>query len=342
VRRALTIAPGRLEIETGRPSPVAAPGEVVIAVESVGICGSDLHAWLGDHPYFEYPRVQGHEFGGRILSVGSPDDARSLQVGERVAVEPLVACGTCLPCRRGRGNCCVNLEVLGSHVDGALAEQIAVAAASCHRVRDLDPQLTALVEPMAIGLQAIARADLQAGDSVVIMGAGPIGLAILIGANDLGARALVVDRVPARLALARTLGADATVDVTTDDLAGSVRAWTAGDGPIAVFEATGVPSLLRSAVHLVAASGTIVVVGLSADDVSMPIIEFTRKELTVVGSRNNAGLFPAAVALVRRRRSELASLVSRTFAFEDAAAAMEFVLGDPTAVGKVLIEVGTA
>jgi threonine dehydrogenase-like Zn-dependent dehydrogenase len=268
------------------------------------------------------------------------DGSAPFQVGDRVAVEPLIACGSCLPCRRGRSNCCVNLRVLGAHVDGALAEEVVVGIGQCHPVGDLDPHLTALVEPVSIALQAIARSQIQAGDRVAILGAGPIGLAILVGVNDIDAEALVVDRVAARLELARTLGAAEIVDTTSDDLSAGLERWTGGEGPVAIFEATGVPGLLRAAVDLVAPSGTIVVVGLSGDDVSIPIIEFTRKELSIVGSRNNAGLVPAAVELVRRRRSTLTPLMSRTFPFDETGAALDFVLRDPAAVGKVLIDVG--
>ncbi|MEO8463245.1 MAG: alcohol dehydrogenase catalytic domain-containing protein [Chloroflexota bacterium] len=313
---------------------------MLVAVEIVGICGSDLHAWTGHHPYFDYPRVQGHEFGGRVVAIGDAvPGSRPLVVGERVAVEPLIACGACVACRRGRSNCCVRLKVLGSHVDGALTEQLVVPAAACHAVIDLDPALTALVEPMSIGLQAVARSRIEAGGRVVILGAGPIGQAILICALDRGAEALVVDRLAPRLDLAQSLGAAAIVNTVSEDLGAAVQAWTDGEGPIAVFEVTGVPSLLRTAVDIVASSGTVVVVGLSQDEVSLPIIEFTRKELAIVGSRNSAGLFPAAVDLVRRRRGLVQRLVTRRYPFDKAADAMDFALKDPGATAKVLVDV---
>lgn len=341
MKRAVTIGPGQIEFRGDFPEPRAGPGEVVVAVESVGICGSDMHVWTGHHPYFRYPGVQGHEFGGRIVALGD-GVADSGLIGERVAVEPLFSCGSCIACRRGRQNCCVRLRVMGSHVDGALAERLVVPASLCYPVGDLDSALTALVEPMSIGLQAVARSGIGAGDRVVIIGAGPIGQAILLGATERGAVALVADRIPARLDLASAFGADFVVDTTGDDLGESVSRWTDGDGPVAVFEATGVPAVARAAVDMVAASGTVVIVGLSQAEVSLPLLEFTRKELTVVGSRNNAGQFAPAVALVRRRRDVIGRLVTHRFPFDRAADAMNVVIANPGAVGKVLIDVSDA
>lgn len=342
MRRALTTAPGRIEIRVG-DAPQPAPAEVVVEVEVVGICGSDLHVWTGHHPYFRYPGVQGHEFGGRIVELGA--DARAegrLAIGDRVAVEPLLPCGVCIACRRGRTNCCVALEVLGAHVDGALADRIAVRASSCHLVDGLDAELTALVEPISIGLQAVARSGIAPGDRALVFGAGPIGLAIVLGATDLGAEVLVVDRLSSRLELASAFGAVQVVDSSKVDIATAVHDWTEGEGPVVVFEATGVPLLIRAAADLVAASGTVVIVGLSEEEVSLPILDFTRKELTIVGSRNNAGLFGAAIELVGRRKAVVAGLISHRFPFERAAEAMTLALDHPADVGKVLIQVNEA
>jgi len=283
MRRALTTAPGRMEIRAGQV-PEPASDEVLVEVEMVGICGSDLHVWTGHHPYFRYPGVQGHEFGGRIVELGAEARAEGrLSIGDRVAVEPLLPCGACIACRRARPNCCVALQVLGAHVDGALADRIAVRASSCHPAIGLDAELTALVEPISIGLQAVARSGIVAGDRAVVIGAGPIGLAILLGATDVGAEVLVVDRLPSRLDLAIAFGAVKVVDSGQVDMVTTIDDWTDGQGPVVVFEATGVPSLIRSAVDLVASSGTVVIVGLSQEEVSLPILAFTRKELTIVG-----------------------------------------------------------
>lgn len=334
MKQLVTLAPRRVEFRE-RPEPVQAPGDALIAVEAVGICGSDVHLYTGEHPYSHFPNVQGHEFSGRVLALPT-DYEGSVEVGQRVAVEPLLVCGTCLPCRRGRSNCCVKMRTLGAQVDGALAERIAVPGHLLHGVGNLSPDLAALVEPVSIGVHAVVRSGLRAGDTVVIFGAGPIGQAILLAAQDAGARITVVDLEPARLALATELGAEHAVDAR-GDVAGQIAAWTAGEGPLVTFEATGVPAVLEQAVDLVAPSGTVVVVGLSRERVGIPMVQFTRKELTVVGSRNNLGAFGRAVELVQRRRASAARLISHRLPFAAAPEAFELALTDPAHTEKVII-----
>lgn len=333
-----TTRPGKMELRSDSPEPLAGPDDVMVAVESVGICGSDLHAWDGDHPYFRYPGVQGHEFGGVVTSIG-PSARTAFSVGDRVAVEPLRACGRCLPCRRGHANCCTRLEVMGAHVHGALAELVAVPARSCYPVGDMDATLTALVEPVSIGLQAVARAGVASDDQVLVIGAGPIGLAIALAAVDRGARVMVADRVEARLTLASAFGAEEVVNVEDGSISDRVRSWTDGDGPIAVIEAAGVPAVVRLAVDLVAASGSVVIVGLSDQDVALPLLEMTRKELAILGSRNNAGQFAAAVDLVGRRREQVRRLVTHRFPLDRASDAMRLAISRRADVAKILIDV---
>jgi threonine dehydrogenase-like Zn-dependent dehydrogenase len=335
MRQLVTVAPRRVEFRDA-PEPVPAIGDAVVAVEAVGICGSDVHFYTGEHPYSRFPNVQGHEFAGRVLSVPA-DYKGEIHVGQRVAVEPLLMCGHCLPCRRGRGNCCVNMRTLGAQTDGALSERIAVPVNLLYPVDDLPPDLAALVEPVSIGLHAVKRSGLQAGDLAVAYGAGPIGQAILLAAQDCGARLLVIDLEPKRLALAAQLGAEAVINPREEEVAERVAAWTGGDGPVVVFEATGVPSVLRAAIDLVAPSGTVVVVGLSTESVPIPMVLFTRKELAIVGSRNNAGVFGLAVELVRRNRDRASRLISHRFPFDRAPDAFELAYTSPATTEKVMI-----
>ena len=335
MKQLVTVAPRHVAFRDV-PDPIPARDEAVVAVEAVGICGSDVHFYTGEHPYSRFPNVQGHEFAGRVVSV--PADYRGeIRVGERVAVEPLLMCGSCLPCRRGSGNCCVNMKTLGAQTDGALSERIAVPVKLLYPADDLPSDLAALVEPVSIGMHAVNRSGLRAGDSVVVYGAGPIGLAILLAAQDRGARLLVVDLEPTRLALALELGAEAVINPQEESVENRVAAWTGGDGPVVVIEATGVTSVLRAAIDLVAPSGTVVVVGLSTESVSIPMVLFTRKELTVVGSRNNAGVFGAAVDLVRRNPNRTARLISHHFPFEHAPDAFELAYTSPATTEKVMI-----
>jgi len=321
------------------PEPEPGPGEATVAVEAVGICGSDLHLLSGDHPYSRFPLVQGHEFAGRVAALPDGYDG-SIRVGDRVAVEPLLPCGTCIACRRGRTNCCLRMRTYGAHLDGALSEIICVPTSLLFAVDDLTSDLAALVEPVSIGVHAVGRVSIEPGEKVVIFGAGPIGQAILLAAVERHASTLVVDRLESRLALAHAFGATETA--LAADATESIAAWTSGDGPTVVFEATGVPGVLEQAIDLVASSGSVVVVGLSRMSVSVPMVEFTRKELAVLGSRNSAGEFPAAVDLVRSNRVKLERLITHRFDLEDGRAAFLQAQDHPDETGKVIIHMGGA
>ncbi len=336
MRAVVTQAPKVMEV-VEKPEPTAAPGQALISVEVVGICGSDLHLYLGDHPYATYPQTQGHEFSGTIVAFGAGYTG-PLKIGERVAVEPLLPCGTCYPCRHGRPNCCTHLAVLGAHVPGALTDLIAVPVETLYPTGDLDEELAALVEPISIGLQAVFRGNVIADDNVVIFGAGPIGQAVLLACKDRNARVLVVDKLASRLELATRLGADRVMSAD-DKLAEIINDWTQGDGPSIIFEATGVPAVIRTAVDLVASAGRIVIIGLSNQEVSIPVIEFTRKEMTILGSRNNANIFGEAVALVQRNQDRARQLITHRFTLEETPQALEFALHHPTEAEKVLIHV---
>jgi L-gulonate 5-dehydrogenase len=326
-----------MELRSG-PSPILADRQALVRVELVGLCGSDYHLYDGTHPYARYPQVQGHELVGVVEEL-PPGYAGTLGVGRRVAIEPLLPCGSCFACRRGRPNCCPELAVLGVHVPGGLADRFAVPVSSLYPTGDLPPEVAVLTEPVSIGLQAVTRAGIGAADTVVVIGAGPIGLVTALAAVDRGARVLVADRVASRLVFAERLGASRVVDTTVEDLSTATLDFTGGDGAAVVVEATGVPSLVRLAVDLVAHSGTVVVVGLSTDEVCIPVSEFTRKELNVLGSRNNSGVFGAAVALVERYADRVAPLVTQLFPLDEVPEAIEYARTHPDEVEKVVISV---
>src|SRR5438067_8593231 len=223
MKAAVTTAPRQMEIrEVAEPAPGA--DEALVRVEAVGICGSDLHFYLGDHPYATFPQTQGHELSGIVQAFGGPYDG-PLAVGDRVAVEPLRPCGACYPCRHRRPTCCTRPAVLGSHVPGGLRELMPVRTQALYPARGLDPELTAMVEPVSIGLQAVVRGQVSAEDLVVVYGAGPIGQAVLLASVDRGARVLVVDRIPARLDLASALGAGLVVDGRWETPADVIAEW---------------------------------------------------------------------------------------------------------------------
>ena len=307
-----------------------------IGVSVTGLCGSDYHLFSGKHPYATFPQTQGHEFAGVVLELGR-NYSGPIAVGDNVAVEPLIPCKTCFACRRGRYNCCENLKVMGAHTSGALAEEVVVSLESLYPVGDLDIELAALVEPVSIGLQAVVRGQVQAGDTVLIMGAGPIGLAAALAASDVGARVLVADRIAPRLRAALVMGAETTVDTSESDLTEAVRLFTGGEGVAVVIDATGVPELIRSAFDLVAYSGAIVIVGISEKEVSVPVINFSRKEVTVYGSRNNMGLFGRAVELVQRHQDQLRTWITHRISLDEVPKMIEHAMDHPESVEKMLV-----
>lgn len=337
MRSVVTIAPGRMEVQEA-DELIPGVGEILIDVETAGVCGSDFHIYEGRRPNLPSPQVQGHEVVGIVRAKG-PDTSDSPPVGARVAVEPIVPCGTCFACRRGFENCCSSLRVLGVHLPGGFAEQMIASAHRSYDVGDLPADIAVLIEPCSIGLQAVSRANVSPGDTVVVMGAGSVGRAVVLAAVERGARVLVVDREPLRLSFAAKLGAQRTVNSRTEDVAAAVAQFGDVDGAAIVIEATGVPQVIRDAIDLVAPSGTVVIVGVSDDDVMVPIGLLTHKEINILGSRNNRGVFAAAVQLVSRHRELLSSFVSHRFALADVERALIFSRDNPAIVTKAIIEV---
>jgi L-gulonate 5-dehydrogenase len=227
------------------------------------------------------------------------------------------------------------MRTLGAHVDGGLSERIAVRVSSLHPANDLPADLAALAEPLSIGIHSVSRLSPAAGDKIVVFGAGPIGQAIVLALEARGAEVMVVDRLASRLRMATDLGAGRTALV--DNARAAIGEWTRGEGPVAVFEATGVPAVLEEAVELVAHSGSVIVVGLSSERVSIPMVEFTRKELSVLGSRNSSGEFRAALDLLRDQRRRVEQLITHRYTFDAASAAFRQAHEHPGDTEKVII-----
>jgi L-gulonate 5-dehydrogenase len=319
--------------EPGEPGA----GEVVLRPEVVGVCGSDVHLFLGRLDQ-GLPRIQGHEISAVVDAVGP--GVETVRPGDRVAVWPVMACGRCYPCSIGRGNACANIAIIGAHVDGALQERLRVPASQVFAVGDMAPAVTAFVEPASIGVRTVVRARVSAADRLVVLGAGPIGQAVCMAARDLGAAVLMADVVPERLEHARAIGADEVVCGDAATVAWQLREWAGGDGVGVLIETTGVPAVVRSAMEITAPAGRLVLVALSHEDVSLPLGDFPIKELDVLGvSCCNAGEFATAVDLVRRNQDAVAHLITDEFAFEQAPAALAYVADGSPELMKAVISV---
>ena len=340
MREAVTLEPGRIELRDIASPPRPRSGEALLEIAAVGLCGSDLELFKGTDPYSHFPARQGHEYSARIIELG-PDHLGPLLVGDLVAVEPLLPCHHCIACRRGHPNCCVNLRVTGGQIDGAFVDQFIMPVANLYAANDLTPAEAAFVEPVSIGLQMVSRSGVRAGDQAVVFGAGPIGQSVILAARERGARILAVDRLTQRLAIAEELGVERTVDASSDDLAAALKDWTDGDGPVVVFEATGAPGVMRTALEVVAHAGTVVVAGTPTEEVSIPPFLIVYKELNILGSRNNAGVFGEAVEIVRRNRALVRRLITHTFPLERVQEAIEFAIANPRVAEKVMIAVSS-
>jgi 2-desacetyl-2-hydroxyethyl bacteriochlorophyllide A dehydrogenase len=278
--------PGKLRVTT-TDAPRAAdlpPGHALVRVHRVGICGTDWHAYHGRQPFFSYPRVLGHELGVEVIAVN--DAVSPLKPGDRCSVEPYINCERCIACRRGRGNCCVNLSVLGVHADGGMREQVVLPARKLHKSAKLDFDQLALIETLAIGCHAVERAQLDRGERVLILGAGPIGLSVVPFVQSAGATPIVADVSRERLDASRRLLKVEHAQFADDTLAEQLKALTGNDLPTAVIDATGNAQSMARTFDLVAPGGRIVFVGLFQGDVSFNDPNFHRRECTLLASRN--------------------------------------------------------
>ena len=340
-RAAVLTAPRRLEL-VARPTPVARAGEALVRVAATAVCHTDLEIYTGRHPGVRLPRVMGHEAAGVVEAVGP--GVASLRAGQRVILNPIIACGACDSCARGRGNLCRNAGLFGREMDGSLAEHVVLPEAYLYPLPDHLALATAtLIETLATVRHAQVRARIGAGESVVVLGQGAAGLlhtqlAKLAGAGPV----IAVSRSPAKLALARRMKADAVVDASQEALVAAVRAATAGRGADVVIDAAGAPALLAPALEMLAPGGTLLVYGIS----HRPVPDFTTyplyfKELTLYGSR---ALTPEdvgpAIALVAGGAVDLEGFITATYPLERVAAAFEDYERAPGAILRLVIGPG--
>lgn len=331
----ITSGPGEMSLRQIDWPDKPGRGEVKLRVDAAGICGSDYSLFLGKHPLSVFPMIQGHEFCGTVVDIG-PEGTGRVSVGDRVAVEPLIGCGHCYPCSVGRYNCCTELKLLGVHEPGGFQQEMLVAESLLHRVGDMPPDLAAFAEPLTIALQAVTRAGVSSGEQVFIIGAGPIGQALLLACRSKGARVAVSDLVPHRFEKARAIGAELALDAK-GDVAEELSRWTDGRGPPVVIDATGAAGMIRKAVDIVAAAGRLVTVGISTTEVPLPIALLIRKELTLYASRNSVQMFPEAIRVLRKYQAEVAQVISHHIPLSQVEATIRLALERPDKVEKAIV-----
>jgi 2-desacetyl-2-hydroxyethyl bacteriochlorophyllide A dehydrogenase len=330
--------PGSFRLADTPPPAQPGPGEALIRVHRIGVCGTDLHAFRGKQPFFTYPRILGHELGVEVLAVGS--GVTNVAVGDRCAVEPYLNCGTCIACRRRRPNCCAKLQVLGVHTDGGMRERILVPARKLHVSRKLTLEQLALVETLGIGAHAVNRAAPEAGESILVIGAGPIGLSVVQFARVAGARVIVMDTNARRLEFCRThWGVEHTVNATESSL-DQVRDLTSGDLPTVIFDATGNVNSMRGSLQYLAQGGRIVFVGLVTDDFSFPDPEFHRRETTLLATRNSTPEdFQRIIALIESGAVDTSPWITHRAGLTDVPTQFAGWLTPEAGVIKAMVEV---
>lgn len=313
--------------------------------EAVGICGSDLHHYSGHTDALcgaqdFYPRIQGHEISAIISELG-PQAPPALEPGMRVAVMPETRCGHCYPCRTGRSNVCVRLRLVGVHLDGGLQQRLDIAASAAFPAGDLAAGPAAFAEPMSVAVHALRRVGPAAGEKVLILGAGPIGLAAVLAASAADLEPVVADPDASRRELALSIGAAAVTWGDPGQIREATRDWTDGDGPSLVIEASGAEPALRLATEVVSHAGRIVVVGMSSGTAPVRPGIFPEKEIDVLGSSTACPPdFAEAVRLVGEHRSRVSKLLTHRFPLSRTAEAFELALKREPGTVKVQIMVG--
>jgi L-iditol 2-dehydrogenase len=316
VRALVFVGPGEMVIQD-RPDRRPGRGEILVAVRASGICGSDVHGYLGLTGRRQPGSVMGHEVAGEVLDVGEGTDG--LRAGDRVALRSILACGRCDPCRRGQPNVCDNREGLGMQFDGGYAERMVVPAALAVRSPSSIPfDIAAMAEPLAVALHAVAITPLEPADRVVIVGAGAIGLLTLLAVRQRGAAwVAMTDRSAHRLAVARTLGADLAVDITIADPVETIRAATGGHGADVVFEAVGISATVAQSIAAARSGGRVTWIGNSAPTVDLPMQAMVTRELVLRGSYAFVDEFERAIELLATGAIDVRPLIELTGPLDD-------------------------
>jgi 2-desacetyl-2-hydroxyethyl bacteriochlorophyllide A dehydrogenase len=322
-------------IATDGPSPVQAPGEALVRVHRIGICGTDLHAFAGRQPFFNYPRILGHELGVEVIDAGS--EPHGLNTGDRCSVEPYLNCGQCIACRAGRSNCCADLKVLGVHIDGGMRPAVVVPARKLHRSNTLAYDHLALVETLGIGAHAVERADIRQDDFVLVIGAGPIGLSVSQFVKLRGATLAVMDLRESRLEFCRQ-HLDVTHTLASGpDAVDEIRAIGGGELPTVVMDATGSAASMARTFDLPAQGGRIVFVGLFQGEVSFNDPNLHRRELTLLASRNALPHnFREIIGLIEAGRINLTPWISHRFDLADTPQRFPEIAADPGVIKAVI------
>ncbi|HYH63726.1 MAG TPA: zinc-binding alcohol dehydrogenase family protein [Urbifossiella sp.] len=322
--------------------PPPGPGEAVVRVSRVGVCGTDYSGYLGKMPFFSYPRIPGHELGVEVVAVGP--GVTNVKPGDRAAVEPYINCQNCYSCARGHTNACENHQTLGVHCDGGLRPRFTIPARKLHVSDKLTFEQLALVETLGIGLHAVNRANPRADETVLVIGAGPIGLSVIEFAKLAGSRVVVMDLNEQRLAFAREkMGVRETL-LSKGDFDADVKAFTeltAGKLGNVVVDATGSAKSMSGAYHYVGFAGRLVWVGITQDQLGFTQPLMHRREMTFLASRNAlAPEFTRIIRLIEGGMLDTRPWITHRAPFDAVLDVFPTWLKPETGVVKAVVEIG--
>jgi 2-desacetyl-2-hydroxyethyl bacteriochlorophyllide A dehydrogenase len=326
------VGPGRVEIKE-IAEPIRQSGDLLLKVEMVGLCGTDLNSFRGKNPLVTYPRILGHEISATVVEGNS-----NLTKGTHVTVSPYTSCGKCPSCRRGRGNACRANETFGVQRDGAITERIAVPVEKIYP-STLPLKSLCLVEPLTVGFHAAARGRVSSQDVVAVFGCGGVGLGAIAGAAFRGARTVAIDLDEAKLAIARLAGATDLINSSHENVRDRLREITSGDGPDVMIEAVGVAETFQLAVEQVAFTGRVVYIGYAKEPVSYETKLFVQKELDILGSRNALPEdFRAVMAMLDAGRFPVDETVTAIVSLHEAADVLAKWSEHPAAFTKIMVD----
>lgn len=318
--------------------PTVGAGEVLVRIKYVGFCGSDLNTFLGRNPMVKLPVIPGHEVGATIEAVGT-DVPAGFMADMPVTVNPYTNCGTCAACRNGRVNACEHNETFGVQRNGAMSEYLSLPWQKVIPADGISPRDCALIEPMSVGFHAVSRGQITDIDTVLVIGCGMIGIGAIVRAALRGATVIAVDLDDDKLALAKRIGADYTINSKTENLHERLQVITDGLGPDVVIEAVGSPTTYIMAVNEVAFTGRVVCIGYAKSEVTFQTKYFVQKELDIRGSRNALPEdFRAVVRYLQQGDCPLEEFISNIVHPEEALNAMQQWSAAPGKVFRILVK----
>jgi 2-desacetyl-2-hydroxyethyl bacteriochlorophyllide A dehydrogenase len=330
------VEPRKLEYKVGT-KPELKKGQAIVRIKRIGICGTDLHAFEGTQPYFNYPRILGHELAGELVEF---DVAPGFTLGDPVTFIPYFNCGTCIACRNGKPNCCAQMQVCGVHVDGGMVEYLSVPGSSLLHGEGLSFDQLALVEPLAIGAHGVRRAGVKPGEFVLVIGAGPIGLGTMEFARIAGAQVIALDINEQRLQFCKDkLKVPHVINALSPDVAEQLRIITNDDMPTVVIDATGNLKAINTAFQYMAHGARYVLIGLQKGDIAFSHPEFHKREGTLMSSRNATRQdFEQVINSLKRGEIKPTTYITHRVVFDQVNEEFEGWLNPASGVIKVMVE----